>query len=337
MAEKCAKCNAAAARVEIGGRSYCGSCGEPKSLAKAKSVRTMSDLGKHTALPVSARPASSFHSHKGLAKGGVVDLRTPRTERPKIQQLRKPVQKVRPNELTLPLPNEKIATAKHMQRSEHISRFHQPSNSPITATPDKSLITPQRSFESIATSSAHQKLPPHAETHHRAMASLAGKKNIQTDRTGAKTRTITRYAAIGTAVLIMSGYVWLQNYPKLELHSASGKAGFALTLPSYLPSSYSLGSPVAAVRGKATLSFNSPSSTAPLKITQETTTWDSSSLLDNVVTTKTNDYTSVQGQGLTIYLWGKNQATWVNHGVMYGIEGASQLSREQLLKVAYSL
>jgi hypothetical protein len=89
--------------------------------------------------------------------------------------------------------------------------------------------------------------------------------------------------------------------------------------------------------GLVTLSFNSPSATETLKIAQAKTDWDSSSLLDNFIIKNTDDYTTVQGQGLTIYLWGNNQAAWVNHGVRYSIEGAARLSREQILKIAYSL
>ena len=83
--------------------------------------------------------------------------------------------------------------------------------------------------------------------------------------------------------------------------------------------------------------FSSPSASESLKIAQARTTWDSSSLLDNFVAKNADDYATVQGQGLTIYMFGQNRATWVNKGVWFSIEGAGKLSREQVLKVAYSL
>jgi hypothetical protein len=138
------------------------------------------------------------------------------------------------------------------------------------------------------------------------------------------------------AVAVMGGYIWLQNYPKLAIQAADSKAGVAATLPGYVPSSYNLDH-TDSTSGLVTLNFTSPSVPDTLKIAEHRTTWDSSSLLDNYVAKHTDDYGTVQGQGLTIYLFNNNQAAWVNHGIWYSIEGASRLSREQILKIAFSL
>jgi hypothetical protein len=134
----------------------------------------------------------------------------------------------------------------------------------------------------------------------------------------------------------MGSYIWLQNYPKLAIQNASNQAGVSASLPSYLPSSYNLSSTKTSP-GQVSLSFSSPGAPDILKIDQHRTTWDSSSLLDNVVAHQTDDYSTVQGQGLTIYIFGQNQAAWVNHGIWYSIAGAAKLSRDQILKIAYSL
>lgn len=330
MAEKCAKCSITAARVEIGGRSYCGSCGDAGTLTKAKATRRMNDLGKRMHPTVTARTASDLHQRKGLAKGGVVDLRAPRTiEKTKpriITKNVKPAAKL--TSITKSVLIEKVTVAKLTPRHEKISRFHTPSAPPVKVPASSPLLSKVVSAPLERASI----LPAHVETNHRAMAALV-KPHVK----ASQKRSLSRYASVGTAIAIMVGYVWFQNVPKLELHSASSKAGFALTLPAYLPSSYSLNGPVEATHGFAKISFKSPSIQNPLNITQQLTTWDSSSLRDNVIAAKSNDFTSVQGQGLTIYIWGKTQAAWVNHGIWYGIEGAGQLSREQILKIAYSL
>lgn len=146
----------------------------------------------------------------------------------------------------------------------------------------------------------------------------------------------SRNLATAAAVVLMGGYIWLQNYPKLALQSANNKAGLSASMPSFLPSSYNLKTTDTSP-GLVTLNFTSPSASEALKIAQARTTWDSSSLLDNFVAKNTDDYATVQGQGLTIYLFNNNHVTWVNHGIWYSIEGASRLSREQILKIAYSL
>jgi hypothetical protein len=316
MAEKCVKCKQTAQTVNIGGRSYCSSCGEPISRAAGRSLQ---DLGPRR--ESAAAPARVLHTRTGLAKGGVIDLRS-NTSTPAIIPNRR---KSKPSKASAPAAAPEPTFAKH-ERSAHISRFHTPKAA--SSVPDQ--VTPKSHSKA---DTPKKSIPAHTETHHRAMAKLATRTHAHQPKT---IPSLHRYAAVAVAVVVMSGYVWLQNYPKLKLHSASSKAGFALTLPAYLPSSYSLSGPVEASNGHATISFKSPSAKDHLKITQRTTSWDSSSLRANVIDTKASDYTSVNGQGLTIYLWGGN-AAWVNHGIWYGIEGASNLSREQLLKIAYSL
>ncbi len=330
MADICTKCNKPAQSVTIGGRMYCASCGEPQSIAKSAPKRTMSDLGTRTRL-ISARPAASLHSRARLAKGGVVDLRTPRSEAPQIHTRRivaKPLAK--PQASIAPTNPQNVSTAS-ASRSEKISHFHQPHSQIITEAKSAPKLP------SVSTPKPTIQLPSHAETHHRAMSKLAAHHKATNQYQENTSSSLKRYSAVAAAVVLMGGYVWFQNFPKLELHSASSKAGFALTLPAYLPSSYSLNGPVEARNGSAIISFKSPSTTDPLKITQNVTTWDSQSLRDNISASRTNDFIAVEGQGLTIYLWGKNEAAWVNHGIRYGIEGTGKLSREQILKIAYSL
>jgi hypothetical protein len=135
----------------------------------------------------------------------------------------------------------------------------------------------------------------------------------------------------------MGGYIWTQNYPKMSFHVAASKAGLEATLPGYLPASYHQSGPVSYQPGEITLNFASAGANEPLKITQRKTDWDSNSLRENYVSKQTDNYLAVQGQGLTIYMYNSNQASWVNHGVWYQINGVSQLGREQVLKIAYSL
>jgi hypothetical protein len=202
----------------------------------------------------------------------------------------------------------------------------------------------------VGSSSQPHEMPHLAATQHVAMATLA--PTPAPPIAGSSTHPATpamhpgmfsgmalsshRIAAAVAAIAIMAGYVWVQNYPKMALQNASSRAGLTASLPGYLPSSYNLQHTDTSA-GLVTLNFTSPSASDILKIAQHRTSWDSSSLLDNFVAKKTDDYATFQGQGLTIYLFGQNQATWVNHGIWYSIEGASRLSREQILKIAYSL
>lgn len=146
----------------------------------------------------------------------------------------------------------------------------------------------------------------------------------------------TSVAAAAAVVLIMGGYIWFQNAPKLAVRTASNIAGFQAALPTYMPSNYSLEKPVSASHGRLTLAFSAPGN-AGVTITQQQTTWDSKSLLDNYITKQTHQYLAVAGQGLTIYFYNGDKASWVNQGIWYSIQGNNHLDREQLLKIAYGL
>lgn len=139
------------------------------------------------------------------------------------------------------------------------------------------------------------------------------------------------------AIMVMGGYIWLNNFNTMSLKSASKKAGIQASLPAYMPNSYSMAGPVSYGQGFVTFDFKSPNSNTPLTITQRRTSWDSAALLQMYVHPKSSSYVSVANQGLTIYLYNNNQATWVNKGLQYVISGDTRLSREQVLKIAESL
>ena len=143
--------------------------------------------------------------------------------------------------------------------------------------------------------------------------------------------------AAALAVVVMGGYIWVNNFPKMNIRVAAGKAGFEATLPSFVPNGFSIASNIAYAPGQVTIPLASANRDQSLNVIERSTSWDAASLLDNFVSRQADEYTSVPGQGLTIYLYGENQAAWVNHGIWYTIEGAHHLGRDQLLKLAYSL
>ena len=143
--------------------------------------------------------------------------------------------------------------------------------------------------------------------------------------------------AAAVAFALMGGYIWMQNYPKMALHIASGKAGFQASMPNYVPSSYNIDGPIAYAPGQIVINFRSSGDNSRLVLSERKTDWDSSSLLENYVSRQTKDYLAVENQGLTVYVYNGNQASWVNRGVWYTIEGENRLDRDQVLKIASSL
>ena len=231
----------------------------------------------------------------------------------------------------------KVEHARTVAKSRHIQKFSTAPVLPAVIADPPAAALPASPVLSNAAATQHAALARLAARASAAHDAQAEQRPVQSRRRDhIPTTQLGRYAAMAASVAILGGYVWLQNYPKLSLHSAASKAGLSVTMPGYVPSSYALTSTNTAP-GLVTLNFTSPSQPGTLTVAQARTTWDSRSLLDNYVSHRSNDYTAVEGQGLTVYLYGQNQAAWVNHGVQYAIEGTSRLSREQILKIVYSL
>lgn len=146
----------------------------------------------------------------------------------------------------------------------------------------------------------------------------------------------TGLALAAVAIAALGSYTWYTNYPKMAVQLAGSKAGVKAAFPSFVPSSYRLSGAVAYGVGEVSYKLKSPASSQELKITQRETSWDSKSLLENYVKTKSPNPLSVGSQGLTVYIY-NDQATWVNHGIWYTLDGINELNREQILKIAYSL
>ena len=233
-------------------------------------------------------------------------------------------------EVRLHQVQKRLETAGTIHRSERISRFS-PTGS--VAAPPAPAVAPEPAPapEPILTGNVvaqHEHLSRLLEISNEAEAAPA-----KTTRKPTK----ANFAAAAAAIAIIGGYIWVHNYPHLAISTAADKAGFSAALPNFVPSSYNLSGPVDYAPGLVTINFTSPSFKDSLKVTQQPTTWDSNSLLDNYVAQKSANYTTVTGQGLTIYVYDNGQdATWVNQGIWYTVAGISHLGHDQLLKMAYS-
>lgn len=138
-------------------------------------------------------------------------------------------------------------------------------------------------------------------------------------------------------LLVIGGYIGYRSIPSMSLRIAAQRAGFNATLPGYQPAGFSFTGPISYATGVVELEYSSNSDQRSYRLIQRESTWDSSSLLDNFVNTKTQDYLTIQDGGITIYIYDQSNATWVDGGIWFTIEGESLLTNEQLLKIARSI
>ena len=151
-----------------------------------------------------------------------------------------------------------------------------------------------------------------------------------------KLRTFIIIASIIVIVVITAFIAW-RLVPTISVSVAAAQAGIEATYPEYTPDGYSLSQPVTYSDGEVDLKFTSNSNDNYYTIYQTRSSWDSSAVLDNVVTPAAGaNYVTTKERGLTIYTY-ESSAAWVNGGILYKIESKAPLSGEQIRRIAISL
>ena len=165
--------------------------------------------------------------------------------------------------------------------------------------------------------------------------------SIPTDKANSTAKkTVGKIASITASmagVALLGFYVWQINFPNLALKVASSKAGINASLPSYMPSGWKVSGDVTANPGSVSYDLSSQDGSKKVSVNESRTDWDSQALAENYLQSKASNYTTLQAQGLTIYMY-NNQASWVNQGTWYRIEGENNgLTKDQIIKMATSI
>lgn len=148
---------------------------------------------------------------------------------------------------------------------------------------------------------------------------------------------ITAILSATFALVLLGGYFTYLNMPQLSVRVAAAQAGINADYPDYHPDGYSLNGPVTYGEGRVSMNFKSNSGSQSYIVSQSKSSWNSEAVLDNYVTPRAgSSYIPYAERGLTIYTFGDN-ATWVNGGILYTIQGDAPLSSEQIRKIATSL
>ena len=185
----------------------------------------------------------------------------------------------------------------------------------------------------------NQKLSAYLENQEKIKASepqKTKKTKRQKERFSLK-QNFASAAAASLSVLLIVGYVTYLNIPNFAMKVAASRAGFDASMPGYTPDGFSFHGPVAYNSGKVVVDFTSNSDDSSYQVAQQESSWDSKSLLENVVKEKSDKYLTFEDKGLTIYVYDGQNATWVNGGVMYSINSQSKLNTEQLINIATSI
>ena len=123
-------------------------------------------------------------------------------------------------------------------------------------------------------------------------------------------------SAGAVAVLALIGVFGFHS-DTVQFKLAANRSGFAATMPSYQPEGYSVAD-VQVVSGYLNVRYTNPSINRTYAVTEKPSYWDSETLLSKITAgTDSKTYATVQKAGRTVYVYGRNQAAWVNNGVLY--------------------
>lgn len=254
--------------------------------------------------------------------------------------------------------------AQHVQRSQHVDHFI--ANAPKLTTimkpvkPEpapRSHAQPRLDIEPAHRSHTTAKpAAAHSATHHTAAKSTAASAHKRTNElfdraiANAKSheqakakparrkkagRLVNAMAGVA-AFLVIGGFVGYVNRASLQLELASARAGFQANLPEYQPNGFARQAAVADGR-EVKISFVSPHNSDRFVLSQQASDWDSQTLFDEISSAASTNYQTLQSGGRTIYVYDSGKAAWVNGGVLYRVDGNTQLDTTQISQLAASL
>jgi hypothetical protein len=286
------------------------------------------------------KPVTPSAVKKHVARGAAVDIHA----QPQRSQtlLRRATKKPTPTVSTKrPQPGRSMDIA----RSAKVAKFapHPVAKKTVTAAPDTAPKAHPVAAKALARLSKPIVATPAKKTSKQIKDAAIEKAIASTNKKSPKKKfkfRLSRRFSIITAifgVLIIGAYLTWANIPGISVGFAASQAGINATYPQYKPDGYRLKQPVTYSEGTVTLNFASNSDSSEYSVVQARSSWDSSAVLENVVKKAAGDnYITTQEGGLTIYSY-KDNAAWVNGGLLYTIESNAPLSGEQIRRIATSL
>lgn len=245
------------------------------------------------------------------------------------------------------IDEKRLSQAKQVQKSSKITKFAktthaQEGQSSIPGGPIKKNASIQHH-----TTTTHQRRTAHQPKQHRqkttadllqdALHHATSHTQPQHKKRLSRGQQIAGMSALVVTSGMLLGIVALQSVPSIKMKIASSKAGFSAGLPGYSPAGFHLGD-LSYGAGAVAMEYRSNSDNdREFSITQKTSAWDSTTLRDTFVENADKDFRVIKDGGLTIYLYKGNNATWVNQGVWYQVQGNGALSDRQLVDIAKSL
>lgn len=254
-------------------------------------------------------------------------------------------------------------TAMHTPKSTHINKFEEPAHrSSVVRTIQPGLsVKPQpASHEEHLATHKPASLSQHQQQAHTTRSAAAEKMitaalaNAHSHETAEPDTKVTRkrsrlmkklgvskrtlsISSASLAFVLLAGFFAIQNVPNLSMRVAATRAGFEASMPGYKPAGFSFKGPIKYSPGEVRVAYASNTDTRTYEVKQKASNWNSDALLANFVVAEGKQYQTFLDRGRTLYIYDKSNATWVDDGVWYQIEGESNMTTDQLIRIASSI
>lgn len=250
------------------------------------------------------------------------------------------------------VPKQNPARLQRAQKtplSKHISRF---SSEPKTHKPTPTLQVAkqpkQAHTQAVSAAPSHEAKPVSAAQKHFEVAlthaTAHEQQHTKKQKRGAKaakrlgiSRKVMNVSAAMLAVVLLAGFFAYQNMSAISMQIASSRAGIDAKLPGYQPTGFSVSGPIEYQPGSISVDFSSRTDDREFTLTQTASKWNSNALVENFLGKNNKTYQTHEDKGKTIYVYDRNNATWVSGGIWYNVESNSTINNDQLLRMVGSL
>lgn len=235
---------------------------------------------------------------------------------------------------------QRLTHAKAVHQSKLISKFG--SGKLFVRTAALPVAEPpKQTSASKVTKDHHQPASPiqkalaNAKSHEQPKIKRARLHHRVARKLHLKPKTLNIGSAV-VAALLLGGFMLYQNMPNLMVRVAAARAGFHASLPSYHPDGFALQGPVHYAPGELTINFRSNSDARNFQVKQQTSNWNSETLLEAYVSKNKEPYQTYQDNGRTVYI-NNDGANMVTGNKWIQVQSDGSLNTDQLLNIVKSI
>lgn len=338
--------------IELNGRHYDARSGKevanhtkPANYKPTAIVSSVDGIAKRHHPPrktssTSQQRTQRSHTLKRSAVNKPQNVKNVISHKPKSHQVAVPIQTKTTPQPKHSVPAARLQRLKSVEQNKLVRRF----NSELAPTNHQQVSKVKQRADNVVqavSSVVEQPINAFGQAVENATSHTAKKsrKAPIRHRVASKLRVSTRVlnaGAMTVAIFLFVGFFGYHNGPNLSMRVASMRSQVSGSLPGYLPNGFSLERGISYKPGEIVVGYQSNSDERYFEIKQTASQWDSEALQQNFVAEQ-EQVRTIQDKGKTVYLYEDSNATWVDGGIWYRIEGESLLNSDQLGRLANSL